>query len=733
MSQNAAVKAFREMTELYGNVDFEAALRDLRAEVATTDSTLLLASFVAYGLMKPLGVDSETSPYDPILQHHIELLQALTLMGSGIGELVVPPIDGKLSVLLRQVDMSAMIRRFNPMEGELSGEEGTRLFLQEVMRGRTQAVRNWAYPQQIIRILTDLFAPLENEIERALGIQVGHLVRMFVSLEEECTRRVNAHNDRLRPMLQAKSVAEAFAAYYREMPNLVSLDLETVQKFERGMDVETAQAALFSHSQLLLPEAFTISLEDALGAYPGAVELDALKRALDALSQGFGDLADENPEHIILSNPVWTHPFILLDDGRYFWPVLTLLYAFGLHWMEGLLACDKSLKAQYEQRRAFYLEEETVRLVQAAFPGAQVFRGSLWEDPASGKTYENDVLVVIDTFLVLLEAKSARLNEAARRGAPGSLKTKLKELIVEPAEQSERFVEFLRAKPCTHQFPTKRGILNKVDTTTVRHFVRLNVTFESLSYLGTRHPELQKAGLIKVDKVLPPTIAIAELEMAFEILEGVCQKLHYLARRAEFERNAVYLGDECDLLAYYLDTGFNIGQQEFSGEPLFLWTLAKALDPYFMQSITGENAPKPQLRLTPWWRDMLTQIEARRPRTWAEVGYTLLSLAHDDQRAFEADFRLRCEAVRHHGMASDRGGVTLFDNGLFQRRVVIIGMPYKGQEREGRNDLIYAAGAHIMEEAGVGKCIVIGLDVERDEYPYSVLACLFSVDDLPSV
>jgi hypothetical protein len=319
----------------------------------------------------------------------------------------------------------------------------------------------------------------------------------------------------------------------------------------------------------------------------------------------------------------------------------------------------------------------------------------------------------------------------ARRGAPDRLKHKFKELIVEPSEQSERFVDYLKANPGLHRFTTRRGVINEVDTTEVRHFVRINVTLDDLGQLSARSPELQQAGLIETDKALPPTIAIAELEMVFELLDGVCPKLHYLSRRAEFERHALYMGDECDLLTYYLDTGFNIGEIEFDGTPMVLRGLSKMLDSYFMRQFTGMDVPKPTRRLTPWWRDILARLEMRRMPRWTEIGYTLLNVAYDDQKLFEDDFRRRITKVRRHryGLYDEEGGVRIMQNGPPQRRDLLVGMPYFGLTREVRNNRAEAIGEEFMQKYGNETCIVLAHDVDREEYPYSLLGCFYWEDD----
>ena len=67
-------------------------------------------------------------------------------------------------------------------------------------------------------------------------------------------------------------------------------------------------------------------------------------------------------------------------------------------------------------------------------------------------------------------------------------------------------------------------------------------------------------------------MALTDLEIVFELLPRVHEKLHYLERRAEFEHNADYTADEIDLLAFYLQTGFNIGEDEYDGKNSFIST-----------------------------------------------------------------------------------------------------------------------------------------------------------------
>ncbi|WEQ54303.1 hypothetical protein LV564_00225 (plasmid) [Komagataeibacter nataicola] len=61
---------------------------------------------------------------------------------------------------------------------------------------------------------------------------------------------------------------------------------------------------------------------------------------------------------------------------------------------------------------------------------------------------------------------------------------------------------------------------------------------------------------------------VFDLETVFETLSLQIERCHYLARRSELERNAVYTADEFDLLAVYQANQFNVGEAEFDGTHL---------------------------------------------------------------------------------------------------------------------------------------------------------------------
>lgn len=183
--------------------------------------------------------------------------------------------------------------------------------------------------------------------------------------------------------------------------------------------------------------------------------------------------------------------------------------------METIIRQDSDLWTKYEQRRGDYLEEETARLFANAFPFAPVFRGSQWHDPITSKDYENGLLVVVDSYLIIVESKAGRVTAPARRGADARLQYTVDKLVQDPSEQSARFAEFLLQHPGQHRFSTKHGTTNNIDTSAVQVVIRLNTTLDHLGILAARVSDLQAADFVAQDVEPVPTILATDLALVF--------------------------------------------------------------------------------------------------------------------------------------------------------------------------------------------------------------------------
>ena len=383
-------------------------------------------------------------------------------------------------------------------------------------------------------------------------------------------------------MSRAATFELACAAYRRSFPD-VELETERARPFFDAKcegDLESFKVMLLMHSDLRLPDIFTFTLDDFVHVYGQPEHRNGLGKILRRWSHRFEDLAGANPEHFLYSNPVHGRPFIMVAEDKYFWVLSGILSHVLSELIEGLVSSEN--RSRYFEFRSKYLEDAVADLFRKTFPDGRVHQGSQWRQLNDDKTfYENDVLVTIDSTALVIECKAQLVTPPAKRGAEYRLVDTLSDVVVASSIQANRFVSFLRDHRGVHSFRTKHRTINTVDTSRLVRFVPLSVTYENLGYITANLKESVAAGLIDSSEPLVPSICITDLEIAFELLETQAQCIHYLARRAEIEKSMDYFGDEADLLAFYLESGFNVGEWEEGGIKVSLNMKSKELDPYF--------------------------------------------------------------------------------------------------------------------------------------------------------
>lgn len=344
-----------------------------------------------------------------------------------------------------------------------------------------------------------------------------------------------------------------------------------------------------------------------------------------------------------------------------------------------------------------------------------------WTDPASGIPYQNDVLVRIDSVVIIIEAKSGRMHPSARRGAPLRLEKVIKDLVVDPAIQSRRLEAFLRTQQDTVSFSGADGGKRDFDMRGVETVVSWSITLDDVADLSAVQTELVASGWVPSDVVLPPSMSLSDLQNLFELLDGYCPKIHYLCRRAHWVRSARYMGDELDLLAVYFNTFFEIGEAESDGTRLMAYGASEIFNRYLLELEQGRRPRKPKLPLTRWWFNVLAFLEERLPARWSQIGLDLLSVPESDQERFAELMR----GVRRNVLqrAEPLQDTTVFISGS-RRKVAIVGVAYMDRTREERNDRLIKAASQAMFADGSrpDRVVVIGCDPRIHGIPFSVVA-----------
>ena len=483
------------------------------------DSLYLLSYCSRYFVAQIEGIDPEAFGKLEFYHHYLEIMQAFALRQPRNYEPKPLMQEGeRLKKDMKEIGDLINIRLVDIPTDLKTDEEIHAYRLRTEMMTHTTAVRNWAYIHQMKRVSLDLSTLIRDDFKKVYGVDPVALMELFFTLTYERNDLLNEHADKLRNIFRQADYKDIISAYNNAFPKNDPIEgpgidsiWEVARKSKRNLT-----GMLLCHSDLRLEEIYSFKFEHAKSIISVKSDEGKLRSILDSLSYSFGDLKDADIEHLILNNPIHKKPFIKIDQETYYSAIWGIIPHLSLGILEDLIWNNEDLRDKYSHIKSQYLEEEIERIFKAGFPNAKVFRGSIWKDPTTGVIYENDLIVVIDTFAIIVEAKSALLTDPAKRGAPKRLFETLKELLENPSEQALRFINHLTTDKKEHIFQNKRGEKNKIDTTKIDYYIPLGVTFSHLGSIGSNLKKIIEAKIVdKTLEELAPSINFTDLETLF--------------------------------------------------------------------------------------------------------------------------------------------------------------------------------------------------------------------------
>lgn len=716
-------KMFREVGEK-AEKEFNEKFLKLGHWFEEYDSLYLLSFCSHYFLSHQEGVDPEATGALEFYPHYQEWLQAFALTKKR--KIDGKPLQGdadKLFEEMKEIGSVVSMRLVTKMpESESKNEELMEKYrLRLEMQGNTTAVRNWAYMHQMKRVSIETATLINDDFKNFYGVKSSVVIELLFKLIDIKTDEMNDRMQSIRKCVRQKTFKDMITEYRKIFPDVKEMDdMETEGMWKlSGNNRKNLGMMLLMHSDLFLQEIYSFDVDFLLRLLPDEkIDRNKLKKIFDLLSLKFGELSNWDPEHFILGNPISKRPFINLENGKYFMGVMGLMPDKALDILESLIWNNKELKDKYTDLKAMYLEDKVYEMIKSNFPNGQVFRGSMY-----GENHENDITLVIDTFAVVLEAKSGKVSDPAKRGAPDDLFETLQRLIEKPSEQALRFIDYLSSNKKAHAFKNKFGGVNEIDSTKINYFIPLGVTFSNLGMVSGNLKKLLRAKVVeKKLEDLAPSISFTDLEIVLELLESEPQRLHYLSRRREFEAHIEYEGDEMDILAFYLNNGFNIGESEYQKDceyHLALWS--KELDPYVVGTSEGRIIEKPRIKQTQWWKDILEFASRKKTTGWVESCYIMHNFPYDDQLRFEKELKkLKQQIINGDIEKPHNWGV--FVSGAERRRFAVAVYPYTTEDVGLRNSIMDHIFTDTEKQYALRGMIVIGQNLNARNYPYSVIA-----------
>lgn len=715
------------MTEAINDAssNFGVALQRLEAAVAAVPPFDLVCVMAFYFLTGEAGVNPEYNRPEDIFQHHVELIYAFALRRPLDETTPTAPLQGNTLAVLdaaKEVTRTYTLVEMARVPAEHDEARRRRAMAIAQMRNHAATVRGWSYYTDLSEVLAELFAPIESDVEGLLGISLTGLVAWWWAVTERIEKRIAMHRQHVRDLLTISDI-DAWATSLKDVFPRLPADLDNTLLARLRSDEDQRQAFTIVTADLNLYWVFGVTIEELLDCYPGSVDEDNLESVVNAWSLSFGDSGEKPLHGLIQDNPAASRPLVKLKRGLYLWVNAAAFNHSAFVMLERLLETNDDLWDRYSSRRAEFLEQRVAVALRRAFPNGRVWTNVAWVDSADGKKYETDVLLLVGSHAVIAECKSGRVSQAARKGKGRAFREDVNDLIVEPALQAQRFADFLVGQSGHLELTTRDGEPVPIDANEVSAAITMGVTLEPVAGLLPRIGEIVESELSdQAIESLTHSLTLFDLLVVLEMLNHPSELLHYFLRRSQIEKNQFLLGDETDLLGFYLLTGFNLGDAEFETElqRMRLIGLSDAIDTYHYAIEAGKEAEKPRVRRTEWWESLLGTVELRAGSKWTELGLALCNVAYDEQQEFEQAFEELRTSIREGTRAAT--DFVLFVNGPAERRDYFIGLILDEHPSERtRQQIADAARQAMAEEDEIRRVIVIGWPTFRQDAPYHTI------------
>jgi hypothetical protein len=652
-------------------------------------------------------------------QHHVELLQAILLRmdrwewgAERASYQQIGEVMGELKAL------ATAFQRRRALEVEKVSSDPQSLavaLIQERLRDQTQMIRNWARYDEMVRIVRELHAPLDDGIRSQHGFGATELVDVTSGLIDMIRQRLSDRLILLDGIMRGRTRKAIVQAYFERYDGVDGDPEEFLASLSPKTTLRQLRMILHEHASTGLMLEFVVNPGDLAARI--SMSTQVVESVFAAIGLAPGVLRLKEPELLFLDNPVWKRPAI--QDGAEFLLFLPQTIVGFLPDLLRELAAEAKLKKQLERRRGRYLEDETARLISVALPTARVLSGVKWS--WKGVPYETDVIAVVDKVVVIAEAKSAVLSDAALRGAVNSARRHVKDLLVEPAIQSARLQDILRAagEGDAEAMAVAASLGLGIEAADIEHIIRLSVTLDDFATLASAQAELKRAGWFPDALVQPATMTLADLGTCTDILDRPLFFLHYLIGRERIQRVAPVFGDELDYLGTYLNSGLDLAEVEAGTHNGMFSRMSMAIDAYHLELGMGRDAAKPSPRVPPYVAAVLDKLEVDQRPGWTKTGLTLLdAVPPGTGDGIEDALEELAAQVEDGGKGPDRPGVLLAC--ADSQRAVAVFHVFPARDRGEVPERLRFLGQYAMETAQTNRCVMFGRMLERWDQPFSV-------------
>lgn len=499
----------------------------------------------------------------------------------------------------------------------------------EAFRARAEMlwcnVRGKRYAAHETQALLDLLVPHSGVIETLFDITASELVAELAKVQRSLTFGI-------------QETFEALAALQQDALASIATDAQ-------GEDADAAIAAV--RSKVATDPDLRERTELVLGRLLGLDLFDlekttSLPRALlEELSWSAGQDTEffaegEHRGWPLRVWPVFKRPFIKLDGHYYCFDLHSLFDNFYRVMQRVIFRLKPGYKAEWNRIQKEVSERLPFEYLARLLPGGRVYQPVYYRahtgQGGSRQWCEADGLWIFDDHLFVIEVKAGAFTYTSPATDLPAHINSLKALVLNPATQGHRFVDYLESAAEVSLFDAEHRPLGTLRRRDFRHVTVCAITLDVFTELAAQAQHLRQIGIDVGERPLW-SLSVDDLRVYADVFDNPLTFLHFVEQRMRAAgASLIELTDELDHLGLYLEHN-NYAQYaaelmgNSAGKHLNFNGYRSRIDTYYASKIQDEE-PSQQLAqgMPPRLADILAFLAQSGTESRAELASLLLDM-----------------------------------------------------------------------------------------------------------
>jgi hypothetical protein len=333
--------------------------------------------------------------------------------------------------------------------------------------------------------------------------------------------------------------------------------------------------------------------------------------------------------------PIFKRPFLRVGDSYYCFDLYTL-FDYIYRGMQRLILRLKPAYANtWRDIQQRVSEELPFSYLQKVLVGATVYRNIYYRwHPGAGQPKqwcEGDGVLVYDDHLFIVEARGGAFTYTPPETDFPAYVESLKNLVLKPATQGRRFLEYLESEEAVSIFDSAHQKIGELRRADFRVITLCPVTLDTFTECAAQVQHLRKIG---VDVGSHPTwaISIDDLRAFADLFTNPLSFLHFVEqRRRAFESDIVQSNDELDHVGlYFAHNNYAMRARDIQSgglDRVNFHGYRVGIDKFFAARLQNPEAPCPLVQETPYrLREIVEFLSNTVLRGRAQLGSYLLDL-----------------------------------------------------------------------------------------------------------